>query len=712
MTVEPSPTPAAGQAATLPKILAVDDRPENLHSLQRVLAGLQAEIITAHSGYEALALILRHDFAVILLDVMMPEMDGFETAGLIRGNRASQHVPIIFVTAADKDQSFEGKGYDLGAVDYLFKPLQPSILLSKVRVFLQLARQQQQLQQSLREVHQLRDNNELLLRSVGEGILSLDLGGHVGFANPAAAHLLGLDVSQVTGSSLTDFLLLTEQQAADEAWLIDTLSRHGANAGSSTCDQHWFRHAGGHRFPVEYTLSPLHDQHGKFTGVVLVFQDISERKEREALELASRYKSAFLATISHELRTPLHSLLILAKQLAANKEGNLNSEQLKAAGVIRREGQDLLRLINDILDLSKVEAGKMAMHWEPVSVADMLRHLQSQFAPLAAEKQLAFTVTQQIDLPEDLHTDRQRLQQILKNLLSNALKFTHQGEVALTVGLEENEAIAFTVSDTGIGIAAAKQADIFEAFQQVDVAINRYYEGTGLGLAICRELARLLGGRISLQSRPGQGSHFTLLLPLKPSSGRLRLETLTTRPHTEPPTPSEPHSVSPGRQAEPSPRLSELARGKNLLLVDGDMRNSFTLTAQFRQHGFRVIKADSYPTALARLASESRIDVLIMALMPPHHQEHQQEHQQARQLIRALQDGDEAPCPTLVLLASTEQKQAETWLRQEAVSCLVKPLDINRLQTRLVELLEQQLEQQAGQQLEQQAGQQASREVS
>ncbi len=696
MTVEPSLTPAAGQAATPPKILAVDDRPENLHSLQRILAGLQAEIITAHSGHEALAQILRHDFAVILLDVMMPEMDGFETASLIRGNRASQNVPIIFVTAADKDQSFEGKGYDLGAVDYLFKPLQPSVLLSKVQVFLQLARQQQQLQQSLREVHQLRDNNELLLRSVGEGILSLDLNGHIGFANPAAARLLGLDVSQLIGTSLTDFLLLTEQQAADEPWLTDTLSRHGNNTGSTSCDQHWFRHAGEHLFPVEYTLSPLHDQSGLFTGVVLVFQDISERKEREALELASKYKSAFLANISHELRTPLHSLLILAKQLAANNEGNLNSDQLKAAGVIQREGQDLLRLINDILDLSKVEAGKMAMHWEAVSITDMLRHLQSQFTPLAAEKKLAFHVSLETGLPEMLHTDRQRLQQILKNLLSNALKFTHQGEVTLTVSQEENEAIAFTVSDTGIGIADAKQAEIFEAFQQVDVAINRHYEGTGLGLAICRELARLLGGRMTLQSQPGQGSHFTLLLPVQPSSSRIRLDTLSTRHHTEQLTLPEPHSAPLRQQAEFSPRLTELARGKILLLVDGDMRNSFTLTAQFRQHGFKVIKADSYPTALARLTSEARIDVLIMALMPPHHLAHQ--------LLTALQDGEYSPCPALVLLTSAEQQQAEAWLQQEAVSCLVKPLDISLLQARLVEQLEQQLEQPREQR-------QASREV-
>ncbi|WP_198649960.1 hybrid sensor histidine kinase/response regulator [Zobellella maritima] len=672
----------AGQAAVVPKILAVDDRPENLHSLQRLLADLQAEIVTAQSGHEALAQILRHDFALILLDVMMPEMDGFETAGLIRGNRSSRHVPIIFVTAADQDPSFEGKGYDLGAVDYLFKPLQPHILLSKVQVFLQLAQQQQQLQHSLQEVRQLRDNNELLLRSVGEGILSLDLTGHIGFANPAAARLLGLDAGQLAGAPLTKFLMLTEQQPSDEQWLGDTLFPHAKDAGSSTCDQHWFRHADGYLFPVEYTISPLHDQSGHFTGVVLVFQDISERKEREALELASKYKSAFLANISHELRTPLHSLLILARKLAANDEGNLSRDQIRAASVIQREGQDLLRLINDILDLSKVEAGKMAMHWEQVEIADMLSHLQSQFVPLAAEKGLGFHITRSADLPEALYSDRRRIQQILKNLLSNAVKFTHQGKVSLSVDpvdSTDNQVIAFTISDTGIGIEEAKQAEIFESFQQLDVAINRHYEGTGLGLAICRELARLLGGRITLQSRPGQGSSFTLLLPLQPSQDKSLLDTLTdTRSHTGQITRPEP--APPSRQIAFSPRLAALAPGKNLLLVDSDMRNSFTLTAQLRQHGFRVIKAESYPTALARLTSEPGVDVLIMALMPPYHQ--------ARQLLTALQEGDNPPCSIMVLMTSPGQGDAEPWLQQDAVQCLIKPLDINQLLMRLAEQLD------------------------
>ncbi len=576
------------------KILAVDDRPENLHSLQRILAEVDAEVIAVTSGQEALSQVLRHDFAVILLDVMMPGMDGFETATLIRNHESSRHIPIIFVTASDKDTDREDLGYGLGAVDYLFKPLQPAILLSKVRVFLELAQQQLLLADNLQEIQQLRDNNALLLRSVGEGILSLDSQGCITFANPAAARLLGMVPEDLLGTALDEFLLPGDAQQSHQYGLPNTLIEQCRAQGVASSDEHALRHAAGHSFPVEYTVTLTDGQQG--ATAVLVFQDISERKEREALELANKYKSAFLANISHELRTPLHSLLILAKKLAANGEGNLNDEQIKAAAIIRHEGQDLLHLINDILDLSKVEAGKMALHSEAVSLAEMAQRLQDQFAPLAAEKNLHFQLRLSDDLPNTVQTDRLRLQQILKNLLANAIKFTRQGEVLLSISQIGNNEIAFAVVDTGIGIASDKQAMVFESFQQVDQAINRHYEGSGLGLAICRELAGLLDGRISVSSEVQQGSCFTFYLPLQATKQR--------QLHRATPQPSMPASAqvqaekpqAAKKAVQLQPRLAKLAKGKTLLLLDSDMRNSFNLTALFRRHGFTVIKAENSVT--------------------------------------------------------------------------------------------------------------------
>ncbi|MCU9947279.1 response regulator [Pseudomonas sp. PDM13] len=232
----------------------------------------------------------------------------------------------------------------------------------------------------------------------------------------------------------------------------------------------------------------------------------------EELQRASRYKSEFLANMSHELRTPLNSSLILAKLLADNQAGNLNDEQIKFAESIYSAGNDLLNLINDILDISKVEAGKLDVRAENTNVQRLVEGLRGVFQPLADEKRLAFHLDIDADAPEVLYTDRQRVEQILKNLLSNALKFTDKGEVGLRVSRARG-GIAFAVSDTGIGIRGDQLGPIFDAFHQADGTTNRRFGGTGLGLSISRDLAELLGGSILVSSDPGKGSLFTLLLP-------------------------------------------------------------------------------------------------------------------------------------------------------------------------------------------------------
>ncbi|MHB8690260.1 MAG: HAMP domain-containing protein [Solirubrobacteraceae bacterium] len=232
------------------------------------------------------------------------------------------------------------------------------------------------------------------------------------------------------------------------------------------------------------------------------------------LALSSRYKSEFLANMSHELRTPLNSLLILSKLLLDNEAGNLTSKQLDFARTIRAAGSDLLELINDILDLSKIEAGKMDLHLAAIPVADICEYVRRTFAPVAAEEGVRFEITQLEGTPGAIVTDEQRLQQILRNLLSNAFKFTAAGSVTLRIERTGEDYLTFSVIDTGIGIAAEKLAAIFEAFQQADGTTSRTYGGTGLGLSISRELARALGGEISVDSTIGKGSTFSLRLKL------------------------------------------------------------------------------------------------------------------------------------------------------------------------------------------------------
>ena len=242
---------------------------------------------------------------------------------------------------------------------------------------------------------------------------------------------------------------------------------------------------------------------------------VTLQERADELQRASRYKSEFLANMSHELRTPLNSSLILSKLLSENKEGNLSAEQLKFAQTIYGAGNDLLNLINDILDLSKVEAGRLDLQPQFVSVNRLVESLQRVFTPLANERKLQFELRVEPDAPASMVTDNLRVEQILKNLLSNAIKFTETGSITITVQSRPDDRVAFAVKDSGIGIPEGQQDVIFEAFRQADGTINRRYGGTGLGLSISRELARLLGGTISVESAAGKGSTFTLTLPAK-----------------------------------------------------------------------------------------------------------------------------------------------------------------------------------------------------
>jgi signal transduction histidine kinase/CheY-like chemotaxis protein len=250
---------------------------------------------------------------------------------------------------------------------------------------------------------------------------------------------------------------------------------------------------------------------------VIVERNLEIQQKAEQLAMSTKYKSEFLANMSHELRTPLNSVLLLSRLLSENNENNLSNEQVEYARVIQSSGQGLLSLIDEILDLSKIEAGKMELEYQPVMVRAVAEDMRSLFGPVAKERGVELNIQIDQAVPSQIETDKLRIEQILKNLLSNALKFTSKGSVSLIITpLKNNHAfISFTVKDTGIGIPKEKQDLIFEAFQQADGSTRRKYGGTGLGLSISRQLSKLLGGEIKVSSEPGVGSEFTVYLPIK-----------------------------------------------------------------------------------------------------------------------------------------------------------------------------------------------------
>ncbi|WP_445147617.1 HAMP domain-containing protein [Baekduia sp. Peel2402] len=332
------------------------------------------------------------------------------------------------------------------------------------------------------------------------------------------------------------------------------------------------------------------------------------------LALSSKYKSEFLANMSHELRTPLNSLLILSRLLADNGDGNLSDQQVEFATTIHSAGNDLLALINDILDLSKVEAGKMDLDLGPVALADVSEDVERSFRPVAKEKGLTFTIEVDDALPASIVTDEQRLQQVLRNLLSNAFKFTHSGAVTLKVQRDANERISFAVTDTGVGIAADKLASIFESFQQADGTTSRKYGGTGLGLSISREISRLLGGEIRVTSAVGDGSCFTLVLPLAHRTG--------DGAQIDAPVATEPPLAAPAEASAESAALlpydgleddrgSVVAGDRVLLVIAHDADHAAGALAVAREHGFKGLVARRTPLGLA-LAREYRPDAVLV----------------------------------------------------------------------------------------------------
>ncbi|MBY8881944.1 HAMP domain-containing protein [Actinacidiphila acidipaludis] len=491
----------------------------------------------------------------------------------------------------------------------------------------------------------------------------------------------------------------------------------------------------------------------KNTEIEEARQVLEERAEQLAVSM--RYKSEFLANMSHELRTPLNSLLILAKLLADNADRNLSPKQVEFAETIHGAGSDLLQLINDILDLSKVEAGKMDVSPTRIALVQLVDYVEATFRPLTAEKGLDFSVRVSPELPVTLHTDEQRLLQVLRNLLSNAVKFTDSGSVELVIrpaGAEvpqsireqlleagslrdpDQPLIAFSVTDTGIGIAASKMRVIFEAFKQADGTTSRKYGGTGLGLSISREIARLLGGEIHADSQTGRGSTFTLYLPMtlgdvppaapqlpagtqgeegeqqggrtrSPGSSLARLRRRSAQPAPQPAALSNGqggghgsgqgsghgNGQSNGRaqsngQAPASESWIDDAHsdaytgfsggfsGEKVLIVDDDIRNVFALTSVLEQHGLTVLYAENGREGIEVLEQYDDIAVVLMDIMMP-----EMDGYATTSAIRKMPQF--AGLPIIALTAKAMKGDREKAIESGASDYVTKPVDTDHLLT-------------------------------
>ena len=544
-------------------VLLVDDRHENLLALEAILEPLGLHLIRAMSGEEALREVLRRDLAVILLDVQMPGMNGFETAKVIKSRERSRHIPIIFLTAISKEEQYVFEGYSVGAVDYLSKPFHPDVLRSKVSVFVelhekgrQLREQEQQLRLHERREIELQHRVRLsesearmaeVVESAIDAIVMFDESQRVTLFNAAAERVFGFTAKEALGREIGE--LFPGEYRSD---FIDRVCANAPVARPGRAHSHELPQIesalgvrkSGETFPIECSVSCLELADGKVYTIIA--RDITERvrvenelrqqattlantmaelksvndelaRRQVELEKAITARSRFYASMSHELRTPINAILGYNTLLLDHIYGPLNERQTQGVRRAHKAAKHLLELVNDVLDLSKIEAGKIELQLQPVSFPTLIEDLFVTVRPLADERRSELSLVVE-GPPSKIISDPRRVRQILLNLLSNAIKFGGGNPIRVIYSADENGGVRVDVEDRGVGIAAEDIPKIFDEFVQLQKTHNE--QGTGLGLPISSRLATLLNGKLEVESTPGEGSTFRLTLPANVDQGR------------------------------------------------------------------------------------------------------------------------------------------------------------------------------------------------
>ncbi|MEJ6480811.1 response regulator [Nostoc punctiforme UO1] len=656
-------------------ILLVDDKLENLLALEAILEKLGENLVRATSGEEALRCLLHQDFAVILLDVQMPGMDGFETATLIRNRGRSRHTPIIFLTAFSTSDQMLFKGYALGAVDYLLKPLDPNILTSKVTVFVELFKKTEAVKQQAAQLvamnAELRQSEERL-RSLSTcspvGIFEIDTEGGCRYTNPRYQIICGLKATESLEKSWLESVHPEDRERAVASW------SNYVCEGRDYSEEFRFQTAQGIIRWVQVRSSPMLSGQGELLGYVGTLEDITERKQaeevraqvireqtaRQEAEAANRMKDEFLAVLSHELRTPLTSMLGWSKILRSKKlDDKATSRALEA---IERNAISQMQLIEDILDVSRIIRGQLRLNVSAVNLISVMEAALEAVRPLAEPKEIQLNTVLDTSVGS-VYGDPARLQQIVWNLLTNAIKFTPKGgrvEVNLSIVYGEEQQTTqkyaqIQVIDTGIGISSEFLPKVFERFRQADSTTTRSHNGLGLGLAIVRHLVELHKGTISAQSQgSGQGATFTVRLPLLQDNRGNRENREATG------------GISSSVASTP-------LAGLKVLVVDDEADTRNFLSFMFEEYGAIATAVASVDEALAVL-EQAKADILISDIG--------MSEQDGYTLIRKLRslEPEKGGCmPAIALTAYTREEDRLEALAAGFQQHLSKPIDPTKL---------------------------------
>jgi PAS domain S-box-containing protein len=622
MTATPS---SHAESITVPSVLLVDDRPANLLALESILEPLGLHTVRAESGEQALKQLLKHEFALILLDVQMPVMDGFDTATAIRAHPRTGAIPIIFVTAINRGADHVFKGYASGAVDYIMKPFDPDILRAKVSIFVDLFRKNQTIKAQAklllqREMETLERRNEQRFRRLTDLLPVLMCAtrpdGGIHYVNRAWTTFFGssVDKHRLESPSIIhpdDLEPLRDLRA--RALLIDAPLEIQCRLR---------RLDGEYRWHTLRTGAERGDD-GHLDGWIVAAVDIDAQKQSEAMHLrvleaeqharreaesATNLKDEFLTTVSHELRTPLHSILGWTKMLRA---GMLEHGQMeKALRTIERNAEAQRELVDDLLDVSSIVRGKLRLQRRTIDVGAAVAAAVETMRPHAVAKDIRLEVDRP-EAAEALWADPERVQQIVWNLVANAIKFTPRGGKIIVKLASEESGTVVTVKDDGAGISPEFLPHVFDRFRQADNTITRTHQGLGLGLSIVRHLVLLHGGNVAVESEGlGKGATFRVTFPtLTPSTDDPKLPTLDGLAERKSGTTDKnlpiPTADPPRRGSDP-----QSLEGVRVLFVEDDPDARELFASAFRRLGADVTATDSVPEALEALGS-GPFDVLV-----------------------------------------------------------------------------------------------------
>ncbi len=511
----------------------IEDDPNIRESIVDLLETSHFNVVSAANGQEGVKAAITHVPDLILCDVMMPVMDGYEVITAIRKEKVLQETPFIFLSAKAQKTDVR-RGMDLGADDYLTKPFKAQELFDAVET--RIWRKEvgtRELQDTRQELEKL--NNQLVAISEADIPVSMiisDLHGTIIHFSKGAERLLGYTAAEVVNRKPITILHDRDEIMKRVSELSATLGREVnmsnaflteiPNSDSYESREWTYLRKDGSRIQVQLVVSTITDKERNITGYLGIAIDISERKAAEAAlkfakeqaEMANRLKSQFLANMSHEIRTPMNSILGFSDILQTIITDPLPKKYL---ATIAASGRTLMALINDLLDLAKIEAGKMVLRPEAINLRILIDEISQMFSPEVKKKSVELRMEVSDDLPETLELDDIRVRQMLINLTGNAVKFTNEGSITIRVNAtpvaDDRVDLSLAIVDTGIGIDPDHQSSVFDSFQQVHDTTTSQYGGTGLGLTITRRLAELMGGRITLESERGKGSTFTIWLP-------------------------------------------------------------------------------------------------------------------------------------------------------------------------------------------------------